>query len=870
VDEGPWTWADHAPGGSTDGYHPADAGKLRVKADDPVTIQSFTALPAVILAGEEVTVTWQTTGATSLQLSANGLPVDLQGQPVGVGTLRLVLETDMTFVLVAGNDLGNQVQATATVTVQPRPRIRVFTAQPDQVVAGDATTLTWQTTGATSLTLLAGDAPVDLQGQPVGQGQVTDTPDIDTTYTLVARDDADQEAVATLTVQVFPRPEIVAFVATPGQILVGEASELSWETTAATEVRLTDDQGEVLDLTGQAASSGRLTVQPEVTRTYTLTATGALGSQVQATVLLPVWPYPEIRSFTTTRDRLCAGTSTTLTWEMANTTGFALRDPLGNLVDTSSVHGQLGELQLTPETSGLWTLTAEGALGATVSAEVTVTVDAVPVIEAFTANPESSVSGQPVTLTWQTRGATSLLLTADGQPVDLTGQPVDGGAVVVKPQITASYQLVARTAYCETSGPPIAVDVGAARLQLSEVLYDPTGEDGGRQWVEIYNAGDTVVDLGHYSLGAGYADYTNTRIQLQGWVPPGGCFVVGGPVTDPDNGSPILDQPIDFAPVLMAPPLDGATGIALFFSPADQIAAASRPIDALVIGTANTGNLLDEAGQPAPVLVTGAAEASLHRFSDSPKVWQPMQHPTPGRCWALASDDTPLVPNWGSQGGQSETILRGFGLRPEMFQIDFGSNPASCVPVPEGLRCTTPQAAAAGYVELGVTQVKRAAQQGDEGIFVELEPEEYLHEIYPGGYRYDWCQVQPPEIVEVARGNQSAVISTHVLIVGITTDGNEPGDEIIVQVGRMATEQYPNERFNYLGNWYEQIYTSDFNDIMIDEFQGFFLPSINDAPADYWIFSRVSSDSGLHWMYCDFGVDGNSNGINQPGYLVIY
>ena len=67
-------------------------------------------------------------------------------------------------------------------------------------------------------------------------------------------------------------------------------------------------------------------------------------------------------------------------------------------------------------------------------------------------------------------------------------------------------------------------------LWVSEVMYNPTGwNDDGSEWVELFNAGSTDIDLSSYSLGWGGADYTTGVVQLLGTIPAGQYFVVGGP-----------------------------------------------------------------------------------------------------------------------------------------------------------------------------------------------------------------------------------------------------------------------------------------------------------------------------------------------------
>ena len=38
-------------------------------------------------------------------------------------------------------------------------------------------------------------------------------------------------------------------------------------------------------------------------------------------------------------------------------------------------------------------------------------------------------------------------------------------------------------------------------LLITEVMYDPAGEEPAGEWIEVFNAGDTAVDISAYKLG---------------------------------------------------------------------------------------------------------------------------------------------------------------------------------------------------------------------------------------------------------------------------------------------------------------------------------------------------------------------------------
>jgi hypothetical protein len=156
---------------------------------------------------------------------------------------------------------------------------------------------------------------------------------------------------------------------------------------------------------------------------------------------------------------------------------------------------------------------------------------------------------------------------------------------------------------------------------ISEVLYDPTGTDNGLEWVELYNPTTGTIDLNNYSLGNGGSDYTVSRVQLSGTLTPSSCWVIGGPTSNITNYLPILDQPINFNPDFQnaSPPPD-ADGIALFDVKAISITSVTIPIDAVIYGSVNTNNLIDETGTVNPPDSGVAASGKSNERIDA--AWQ--------------------------------------------------------------------------------------------------------------------------------------------------------------------------------------------------------------------------------------------------------
>jgi hypothetical protein len=156
------------------------------------TISSFTASPTGIALGSASTLSWTTSGATSLSIS----PGDITPTAASGSTL-VSPEATTTYVLTATNAAGT-VTASASVTVATptMPVINSFSASPTSITTGASSTLSWETTGATSVAIAPG-----AYNSTSTTGSTTVSPTATTTYTLTAANAAGT-ATATATVTV--------------------------------------------------------------------------------------------------------------------------------------------------------------------------------------------------------------------------------------------------------------------------------------------------------------------------------------------------------------------------------------------------------------------------------------------------------------------------------------------------------------------------------------------------------------------------------------------------------------------------------------------------------------------------------------------
>jgi hypothetical protein len=278
---------------------------------------------------------------------------------------------------------------------------------------------------ATSATITPGIGSVDPK-----TGSVSVTPTQTTTYTLSATG-PNGTINSTVTVQVGAigpgNPQIIRFEANPVSITAGQQSTLSWTTTGAATVTISG--------VGSVTPNGSTTVSPTQTTTYTLTATSSDGKSVTAPVQIVVGTaqVPQVVTFVANPTTIDAGGSTKLCWQVNNATSISISPGVGSNLNANDC------ATVSPNQTTTYTLTATNASGQ-IQANATVNVGAVR-ITSFTSDPLTSLAaGAPVTLSWTTQNASSVVLIGN----DLGPQTLDpNGSLVVKPITNTTYTLTA-------------------------------------------------------------------------------------------------------------------------------------------------------------------------------------------------------------------------------------------------------------------------------------------------------------------------------------------------------------------------------------------------------------------------------------------
>ena len=169
----------------------------------------------------------------------------------------------------------------ALLVLNDDPEINDFWAYPDTISPEGSSTLSWNVSNASMVTI---EPELGRVGRVGLNGTYVVKPATTTNYTLTAKKWISGKSVETVMVIVKPVPEINFFTASKNNIYEGGTSTLNWSVSGATDVTI--DHG-----IERVESEGKQMISSlNETTTFTLTATNEVGSVSEKVEVIVLYP----------------------------------------------------------------------------------------------------------------------------------------------------------------------------------------------------------------------------------------------------------------------------------------------------------------------------------------------------------------------------------------------------------------------------------------------------------------------------------------------------------------------------------------------------------------------------------------------------
>jgi gliding motility-associated-like protein len=317
---------------------------------NPTPTVTATANNPIICSGNSVTLTG--TGATTY----NWNPGNISGSPI-----TITPSGTTTYTVTGTNAVGCTSTAQILVTVNPTPTLTATASNPAICLGG-----------STTLTVVGGNTYTWNPGNLNGNSVVV-TPTVTTTYTVTGVSSNGCTSTTQVTVNVNTLP-ILAVSITNATICNGDSTTLS-VSGASTYVW---NPGNL--------SGSSITVAPSATTTYSVVGTAATGCTASSQITVSVNPLP-VPTVSAVPATICVGDSSTL-----SASGGTNYNWNGGVLSNASGTTQM----VNPSTTTTYTVNVTDGNGCSDSAQVTVNVNALPIVSAGI--DQTSCSGDTITV----------------------------------------------------------------------------------------------------------------------------------------------------------------------------------------------------------------------------------------------------------------------------------------------------------------------------------------------------------------------------------------------------------------------------------------------------------------------------------------
>ncbi|HTU65619.1 MAG TPA: hypothetical protein VMF52_06705 [Steroidobacteraceae bacterium] len=507
----------------------------------PAPVVNLTMNPLEMQPGDTARLTWSTSNATSCVGSEGSVSQNWAGpqltnnlQGFRIGPVQAAGEYAFT---LSCSGAGGQTSASRILRVDTSapaaPPNVTFNATPGQIAPGETTTLTWSSTNAATCSG-SGGAPGDgWAGSKALSSTGTVIGPLSTTgsfvYTLACTGGGGTTSRnATVVVNSTPQPATVDITISPATIVAGDAAQISWTSTNASNCTASGSWSGAQASSGTNVSTG--TIATPGAYAYSLTCDGPGGSSTDTANLTVNAPAADIPTFSALPTTITVGLPITLSWSTTDATSCTASGGTGTdnwtgTVATSSLATVTGAL--TPAGNYRYTLVCTGPGGPSPPAHVDVTVLPLPPpgnVIGLTVTPNNISVGQTASVTWLTAGATACTASGGATGDGWTGaMPVLSLGTTVGPiNVAGTYQY---TLTC--SGPGGVGAPASTTLVVGPGTPPPT--------VGSFTATPNIINVGQ-SISLAWTTTNATGCTASGGAPLSGWL---GPVAASSAGTPI-------------------------------------------------------------------------------------------------------------------------------------------------------------------------------------------------------------------------------------------------------------------------------------------------------------------------------------------
>jgi hypothetical protein len=391
---------------------------------DAPRVTSFTASKARIAAGESVTLSFTTSGATKVDVTDDaGRDVVLAGTAES-GTAT-VAPTRSSFYVLRATGVGGRDTAFVQIAVNEPLKDLFLIAVPATINSGDEAQLLWGAPGASSVTLKTGAAgmAMPLTGTT---GTVRVSPTVSEQYTLTAQGAPGTPPLTALT-RIAVRPVLSdATFSSPDGVVAGASLRFTWKTAGAQRVAVTERTFGPLTSTTDPAAVAQgsydwtlpdklptgIDVADGLPLDFTVTAFAGEDA-ITRTFRAVVGDLPVVQQVTAPEFATAGGTIT-IAWRTLNATQVSLLAnglPIFTTLPGSQTRVDSGSLTLpSPSAATEYTVVASTARGATARKGFNVRPVAPPSLASYTLTPSINAFGDSATARWTTMNASRIVV----------------------------------------------------------------------------------------------------------------------------------------------------------------------------------------------------------------------------------------------------------------------------------------------------------------------------------------------------------------------------------------------------------------------------------------------------------------------------